>query len=142
MAAHVLAKGEGCRGHIQTKQGRKEIEATDSYGKTVLGQAVMKSSPLDVVMKLLEIQPAHSLTPDKYGMLPLHYACFKGLPSDVSLSLLMHDNGASARALDCCGNCPLHLLVENLLHSKECRKASMTSKSGSSFLSSSFEASV
>jgi hypothetical protein len=108
--------------HLGTKSGQREARGSDTFGNTALGVALINDPPPDIIAALLDIEPTHSLQTDHCGMVPLHYACFKGVSSDVSLMILQHDNGAAARALDRGGNCPLHLLIENICDPKACRK--------------------
>lgn len=108
--------------HLGTKNGQREAKGSDTFGNTALGVALINDPPPDIIAALLDIEPTHSLQTDHCGMVPLHYACFKGVSSTVSLMILQHDNGAAARALDRGGNCPLHLLIENICDPKACRK--------------------
>ncbi len=110
------------RAYINTKSGIKESKVSDAFGNTALGVALINNPPPDIIAMLLDIEPAYSLKTDHCGMVPLHYACFKGVHSEISLLLLAHDNGAAARALDRGGNCPLHLIIENICDPKACRK--------------------
>lgn len=93
---------------LSTRNGIQQAKQTDGHGVSALFVAVSSRPPVDIVKRLLEIEPSSSLKVDAFGMTPLHMACRCGASFEVINTLLEHDGGASAHFLDVHKKSPLH----------------------------------
>lgn len=100
------------RHFIQTDQGSKTCKKSDTSGLSVLGMALGFHAPIDIVIKMLEIDPKSSLKYDMFHAVPLHVACLNGADLEVVNYLLDHDDNASAHCADSDKRVALHHAVE------------------------------
>mmetsp|Transcript_19798 Transcript_19798/g.23645 ORF Transcript_19798/g.23645 Transcript_19798/m.23645 type:complete len:326 (-) Transcript_19798:148-1125(-) len=100
------------RHYIQTDQGSKTCTKLDTSGLSVLGMALGFHAPIDIVIKMLEIDPNSSLKYDMFHAVPLHVACLNGANLDVVNYLLDHDDNTSAHCADSDKRVALHHAVE------------------------------
>lgn len=100
------------RNFIPSSQGRKICKKSDTSGLSVLGMALGFHAPLDIVVKLLEIDPSSSLKPDMFRAVPLHVACLNGADLEIVNYLLDHDENSSAFCTDNDKRVALHHAVE------------------------------
>lgn len=100
------------RSFIPSSQGRKICKKSDTSGLSVLGMALGFLAPLDIVVKLLEIDPSSSLKHDMFRAVPLHVACLNGADLEIVNYLLDHDDNSSAFCADNDKRVALHHAVE------------------------------
>lgn len=96
---------------LKTRSGMQQAKQTDGHGVSALFVALSSRPPVDIVKRLLEIEPSLSLKVDEFGMVPLHMACRCGASYEVINTLLAHDNGASLHFLDAHRKSPLHYSI-------------------------------
>jgi ankyrin repeat protein len=98
---------------LKSSRGASLCALKDPSGLSILSVAVMSNPPLEILLLILQLNPAASLEQDDYGSIPLHLACLNGANSDVIRILLEHDNGISAAVPDDMDRrVPLHHAVE------------------------------
>lgn len=107
------------RNYIQTDQGKRTCKKSDTSGLSVLGMALGYHSPIDIVVKLLDIDPKSSLKYDMFQAVPLHVACLNGADLEVVNYLLDHDDNASAHCADSDKRVALHHAVEYACQEQE-----------------------
>jgi len=100
------------RNFIQTDRGTKTCKKSDTSGLSVLGMALGFHTPIDIVIKMLEIDPKASLKWDMFHAVPLHVACLNGADLEVVNYLLDHDDNTSAHCADNDKRVALHHAVE------------------------------
>ena len=107
-------KWNAVRRLLQTQRGVHQVEVfNNSNGLTILSKAAsINNPPADIIRRILEIEPSHSLQVDAYKMLPLHIACLNGASSETIKVILDHDDGACTQAIDMFKRAPLHYAVQ------------------------------
>jgi len=70
--------------------------------------AILSSSPLDVIQRIMEIDPTAVGVINENGDLPLHLACQCKAPLEL-FHLLLEKNGAATEIANNQGFCPLQL---------------------------------
>lgn len=123
---------------LRTRSGMQQARQTDGHGVSALFVALSNRPPVDIIKRLLEIEPSLSLKVDEFGMVPLHMACRCGASFEVINTLLEHDNGASLHFLDVHRKSPLHYSIAYVCHPLEldeslCSYAQSSQGSTSSF---------
>lgn len=108
----LLRKWKKVRNLLGTKEGIKQAKEEFQKGLTILSIAASRDPPIDIISTLIRIEPLHTLQADNYGMLPLHIACMNGACVDTIKTVLDHDVGACAQAIDVMKRSPLHYAVQ------------------------------
>lgn len=83
------------------------------YNRNALHIAVLKKAPSNVVAALLEACPKAAKTQDKFGKLPIHYACKDQANGSDSIRYLLNAHPESASVIDIDGCLPLHIACQN-----------------------------
>lgn len=97
---------------LQSKWGKEISNIKDSTNLNILGLALGRRAPLDVISLILEINPGLILERDNFGAVPLHLGCLNGISVEAMNMIFEHDEGQSARIRDNDNRTALHHAVE------------------------------
>ena len=97
---------------LRSKWGIEVSNIKDSTNLNMLGLALGRRAPLDVISLILEINPGLILERDDFGAVPLHLGCLNGISVEAMNCVFQHDDGQSARIRDNDNRTALHHAVE------------------------------
>jgi len=104
---------------LKSSRGGKICMKTDTSGLSVLGLALGFHAPLDIVARILILNPKSSMERDMFDAVPLHVACLNGVSFNVVKHLMNHDDNIATILGDNDNRLPLHHAVEYAIGAKD-----------------------
>mmetsp|Transcript_28291 Transcript_28291/g.34965 ORF Transcript_28291/g.34965 Transcript_28291/m.34965 type:complete len:291 (+) Transcript_28291:126-998(+) len=99
------------RKRLNSRNAHQFVKLTGSFGITVLSLALGHEAPIDIVERILDLEPALPLQKDVLGASPLHVACLNGAPLPA-IKLLIDQYPFLVPDVDGDNRTPLHHAVE------------------------------